>query len=212
MKASCTGGIAGSSKGARMDCRVASIAGKIDAMLAPMDGNESAARAREEKFDSQLALVASKFDGQASSLRTDFQAMSAQVEGHLKAADSHLKAADSNLQALKSTFDAMKYWLVGTGIAVVLGIAAFNATVLSNMVASFELGKNTAAALTQTSSDLKQTQEQHKAIQERLDKQTATTPARGGGFPWPCPSPLRRVFCCPSRTTETTYTGCIATQ
>lgn len=56
------------------------------------------------------------------------------------------KSQDEVLASNKS----MRTTIVVTGISSVLaivgGIAAFNATVLSNMVASFESGKNTAAS------------------------------------------------------------------
>lgn len=57
---------------------------------------------------------------------------------------------------------------VGTVIAIVGGIAAFNATVLSNMVASFESGKNTAASLTQTTDQLKLIQDDVSKTQAQL--------------------------------------------
>lgn len=53
--------------------------------------------------------------------------------------------------------------IIVTGVAVVLGIAAFNATVLSNMVASFESGKNTANALAQAAQALEKKSQQEQA-------------------------------------------------
>lgn len=68
----------------------------------------------------------------------------------------------------KSLKNTMIVTGVGTAITIVLGVAAFNATVLSNMVASFESGKNTATTITQAAEQFKATQEQLKAVQEQL--------------------------------------------
>lgn len=58
---------------------------------------------------------------------------------------------------------SMKTTVIVTGatsvIAIVLGVAAFNATVLSNMVASFESGRNTADAIAKAADQLRQAQE-----------------------------------------------------
>ena len=63
----------------------------------------------------------------------------------------------------------LKMSMVVTGIAVVLGIAAFNATVLSNMVAAFESGKNTAAAQAEVKRQAEQTEVLLRKMQEELD-------------------------------------------
>ena len=63
----------------------------------------------------------------------------------------------------------LKMSMVVTGIAVVLGIAAFNATVLSNMVAAFESGKNTAAAQAEVKRQAEQTEVLLRKMQAELD-------------------------------------------
>lgn len=68
----------------------------------------------------------------------------------------------------KSTRTMIISTCIGTGIAVVAGIAAFNATVLGNMMSSFEAGKNTATAVMMASEQLKATQAQLADIQAQL--------------------------------------------
>ena len=46
----------------------------------------------------------------------------------------------------KSTRTTMIVTAIASALTIVIGIGAFNATVLSNMVASFESGKNTASS------------------------------------------------------------------
>jgi ElaB/YqjD/DUF883 family membrane-anchored ribosome-binding protein len=57
---------------------------------------------------------------------------------------------------------------IGTVIAIVGGIAAFNATVLSNMMSSFESGKNTATSIVQATDQLKQVQDDLSKTQQQL--------------------------------------------
>lgn len=85
------------------------------------------APAREE-IDSKLETIETRMDGRVALIERSIQ-------------DS-ITAANETRNEIKS----LKCTMVATAIATVLGISAFNATVLSNMIASFEAGKNTAAA------------------------------------------------------------------
>lgn len=58
----------------------------------------------------------------------------------------------------KSTRTTIIVTAVSAVLAIVGGVAAFNATVLSNMVASFESGKNTAASLADAAGRLEKVQ------------------------------------------------------
>lgn len=67
----------------------------------------------------------------------------------------------------------LRWTIIATAIATVLGIAAFNATVLSNMVASFESGKNTAAAQAEVKKQSEETAALIKKMREDLDAKRA---------------------------------------
>lgn len=69
------------------------------------------------------------------------------------------KDLDEMKGAIKADGKSTRVTLWTVGVATVLGIAAFNATVLSNMVASFESGKNTADAIAKAADQLRQAQE-----------------------------------------------------
>ncbi|SEO57344.1 hypothetical protein SAMN05428959_11042 [Duganella sp. CF517] len=62
---------------------------------------------------------------------------------------------------------------IATAIATVLGMAALNATVLSNMVASFESGKNTATAQAEVKKNSEETATLIKKMREDLDARRA---------------------------------------
>ena len=81
--------------------------------------------------------------------------------------DDELKGSRGDMKSLKNTVITTG---IGAVITIVLGVAAFNATLLSNMLASFESGKSTATAVVQATEQMKQTQEKLQVIQEQLDR------------------------------------------
>jgi len=105
-------------------------------------------------------------DARLEAIEARMDARMVHIEGMVA---SIAKSQDEITASHKSTRNT----IIGTGIAVVLGIAAFNATVLSNMVASFESGKSTAA--TQAASE-KAITEATKALEAATEnaKQTST--------------------------------------
>lgn len=127
---------------ARMDTRVAEVVGRIDAMIASQQGLVEAMRAGQEGLDK---LYQAKFDS----------------------IDESQKATEAGIRNLKSTFIVTA---ISSAIAIVLGIAAFNATVLSNMVASFESGKNTMQSINQVSNQLNDTAKRLDELDKRIGK------------------------------------------
>lgn len=110
------------------------------------------------ELDAKLQLIEERMDNRVR-----------RIEDAVASAGEAIKETKVAISNLKST---MIVTAIGAVLTTVFGIAAFNATVLSNMVASFESGKTTAAALATASNELGQTRDQLKAIQERLDKTT----------------------------------------
>ncbi len=64
-------------------------------------------------------------------------------------------------------------------LAIVFGVAAFNATVLSNMVASFESGKNTSAAQAEVKRQTEETAALLRRMREELDSRQKPDAAGG---------------------------------
>lgn len=99
-------------------------------------------------------------------LDAKLEAIETRMDARVQRIDARCDHIDAELKGLRAEMKAMKWWMIGTGLSVVLGIAAFNATVLSNMVAAFESGKNTSAAQAQVMQQLKDTQ----ALLEQIKK------------------------------------------
>jgi hypothetical protein len=111
-------------------------------------------------------------EGMSTPVTTDLldaklETIEAKMDARVQRIEGRCDQIDRDMQDIKSEMKSMKWWMIGTGLSVVLGIAAFNATVLSNMVASFESGKNTSAAQAQVMQQVKDTQ----ALLDQIKKQ-----------------------------------------
>ena len=96
------------------------------------------------------------------------------------------RIVESNAR-IETGMASLKNTVIVTGItavlAIVFGIAAFNATLLGNMTASFESGKTTATAITQASEELKQTRERLEAISARIDAREQASASQSAKTP-----------------------------
>lgn len=80
--------------------------------------------------------------------------------------ESSVAETNMGVKALRGT---ILLTAISTVLAIVLGVAAFNATVLSNMLASFESGKNAAAAQTEVKRQTEETAALLKRMQDELN-------------------------------------------
>jgi hypothetical protein len=112
---------------------------------------------------------------EASEARRD--AMFAMINGKLDMLIERLDAQIKRIDKLEQAMTSLKTTVIITGItssiAIVLGVAGFNATLLSNMTATFESGKETAAMQYETRRILLETDALVTRLQKRLDKQAA---------------------------------------
>lgn len=132
------------------------------AKQAQIPDNRNMTDITREELSARLELVESKADARMSR----FEERMDSAIGEMRRDRSEIKAAISNL---KSTTIVTA---ISAVLAIVLGVAAFNSTVLSNMVASFESGKNTATAVIESTKRLELLQDRIEAQQ----KQPATKP------------------------------------
>lgn len=115
------------------------------------------------ELDAKLEAIEARADARMSR----FEERIEQAIGEMRRTTDRLEAAIGNLKTTTIVT------AVSAVVAIVLGVAAFNATLLSNMVASFESGKNTATAITQSTEQIRQTQDQLRALREALEQQSA---------------------------------------
>lgn len=109
-----------------------------------------------EEIDAKLETIEARMDGRVASIDVKLDALSVQM-------NQRLSNVEEAIRGLKTT-------MIVTAIAVVLGIATLNATMLSNMVAAFESGKETAAAQAQVKQQLEATAALLSKLQARSDE------------------------------------------
>lgn len=90
-----------------------------------------------------------------------------------------LQASNSNtVDQIKAENKSLKSTIIvtaiGTVLTIVIGVGAFNATVLSNMVASFDSGKSVAEDLSKSSNDLKDATKRQEEIGNALREAAET--------------------------------------
>ena len=124
----------------------------------------------EARMDARIVDLTGKIDGYMSRMDERDKRNDERFEN----ITSSLVGMKSDIQATNSAIGSMKTTIITTGIAsviaIVFGVAAFNATVLSNMVASFESGKNTATAVSDSTKRLELLQDRIEAQQKQSVK------------------------------------------
>ncbi|USX22617.1 hypothetical protein NHH82_10845 [Oxalobacteraceae bacterium OTU3REALA1] len=127
--------------------------------------------------DARFEAVESRMDGRVARIEAALAASTALVDERSRHADARMERMESALSELRSetrsAISGLKTTIIVTAIsavfAIVFGVAAFNATVLSNMVASFESGKNTSAAQAEVKRQVEETAALLKKMREDFD-------------------------------------------
>ncbi|MHA4871361.1 hypothetical protein ACXZ1M_27090 [Duganella sp. PWIR1] len=158
--------------------------------LSPNEEDQSMSTPTREEIDAKLETIGVKMDGRVAAIQASIDGYLGRQEESAKRLEERLTRmesdsaqvrseikhnADRSSAEMKSLKSTIIITAVSTVLAIVLGVAAFNATVLSNMLASFESGKNTAAAQTDIKRQTEETAVLLKQIQERLDAQKAVS-------------------------------------
>lgn len=135
----------------------------------------------DDKWQGYLKILDARFEAQAAQWaewRTCEHRLFAMRHADMKAALDEYKAESAAGRAeSKQDARSVKIVTVTTAIASVMAIAAFNATVLSNMVASFESGKGTAPAISSSAEQLARLQSDVTKSQQRIDALIERFPA-----------------------------------
>lgn len=129
-----------------MDARISSLEATINALIRRMEERFAEIDARFAQVDARFAQVDARF---------------AQVEARMSNIEATVVGMQNAIGGLRTT-------IVVTAIGAVIGVAAFNATVLNNMLASFESGRNVSAAQAQIQRQAEETATLLRQIQQGL--------------------------------------------
>lgn len=136
-----------------------------------------AATPDRDYVDARLEAVESRTDGRVARIESALAASAALMEERSRHLDARMERIETALSEIRtetrSAIEGLKTTVIVTAIsavlAIVLGVAAFNATVLSNMVAAVEAGKNTSAAQSEVKRQTEQTAALLKKMQEEVN-------------------------------------------
>ncbi|KAB0517520.1 hypothetical protein [Pseudomonas extremorientalis] len=102
-----------------------------------------------EEFNAKLETIEVKMDARVESVSAKIDAFVAIQAERDKRMEATLNQISSNHGEIKSSIGSMKTTMIVTAVstvlAIVIGIAGFNAMLTSNMVASFQMGRSEKA-------------------------------------------------------------------
>lgn len=134
-------------------------------------------------IDAKLEAVENRMDGRVASIESALAASSALMDERSRHFDARMARIEVTISEIRSAMTGLKTTIIVTAIsavlAIVFGVAAFNATVLSNMVASFESGKNTSAAQAEVKRQTEETAALLRRMREELDSRQKPDAAGG---------------------------------
>ncbi|MDP9902924.1 hypothetical protein [Variovorax ginsengisoli] len=134
--------------------------------------NRAMAEMTREELNAKLELVQERNDSRLSLFEQRMDNALAEMRGDRADLKDDIRGLQSDIKSFRVHIIST---VVVTGIAVISGVAAFNATVLSNMVASFESGKNTAQLIGDATKRLEVLQDRIEAAQSNRQAPTGTT-------------------------------------
>ncbi|WP_070251979.1 hypothetical protein [Duganella phyllosphaerae] len=138
-----------------------------------------------EEFDAKLETIEVKMDGRVASIQASvdnylkLQTESAKrledrlirMESDVSDGRKETKAEGDKASAdMKSLKTAIIVTAVSTVAAILFGVLSFNTMLTSNMLASFESGKNTASAQEEVKKQAEDTAALLKQMREELDR------------------------------------------
>jgi hypothetical protein len=137
-----------------------------------------------EEIDAKLQTIEARMDARVASIQASIDGFMGRMEERALRTDDRFDRIDQRMGGIENTVQetqasignlktTMIVTALSTVLAIVLGVAAFNATVLSNMLASFESGKNTATS----QADVKRQSEETAALLKQMQAQLSASPA-----------------------------------
>jgi len=126
-----------------------------------------------EEIDASLETIEVRMDGRVAAINAKIDTFIAHLTGQQALSDARMAQIESSVAETNIGVKALRGTIlltaISTVLAIVLGVAAFNATVLSNMLASFESGKNAATAQTEVKRQTEETAALLKRMQDELN-------------------------------------------
>ena len=107
-------------------------------------------------------------DGRIASLEATINALIRRMEERFAQVDARMSNIEATVTATQSAIGGLRTTIIVTAIGAVIGVAAFSASVLSNMLASFEAGRNISVTEAKLLRQSEQTEALLRQIQQGL--------------------------------------------
>jgi hypothetical protein len=135
-----------------------------------------------EEIDATLETAEVRMDGRVAAIEANINGFMGRIEERSLRTDDRFVRIENGLKETQASIRSLKTTMIVTAIssvlAIVFGIAAINATLLSNMVASFESGRNVSAAQAEVRRQAEETAVLLKQLQDRMPLALSATPER----------------------------------
>ena len=127
-----------------------------------------------EEIDAKLDTKSARMEASVASIREIIAGFTGRMDERFGRMDERMQNSEASALRIQQSISDLKSTMVVTAIATVLsivfGVAAFNATVLSNMVTAFESGKSTATAQAEVKKQAEDTAALLRQIQQGIDE------------------------------------------
>ncbi len=132
------------------------------------------------EFAATLDALDARWDARFSKFESS---INTHVEAVEQAVARSIASSDQASETARSESRTTRWTLIGTGVAVVLGVAAFNATLLSNMTASFESGRSVATTVSEAKQQAEALSKDIQALRQQLNPVKPTGPGTSSTEP-----------------------------
>lgn len=130
----------------------------------------------ETRLDGRVASIEATIRGFMERMDERFRHNDERMDERLKHSDERMDRLEESMMETRTDIANLRTTVIVTaisvGLAVVFGIAAFNATVLSTMLAAFESGRSVSTAQAEAA----RRNEEAAAMIKQLQQQRAPTP------------------------------------
>jgi hypothetical protein len=135
-----------------------------------------------QELDAKLETVEARMDGRVAAIQASIDGFVGRMEERSLRTDERFARIEEGQRDTQASLGSLKTTIITTAIAtvltIVLGVAAFNSTVLSSMTSSFEAGKNTIISQAELKKQAEDTAALLKQAQNELDQARRSRDAR----------------------------------
>lgn len=129
-----------------------------------------------EALDTKIGAQIDRIEERGKTLEAKLDLRDRVMDARFTHIESRVDEIVIEMKEVKRTLSNQRYWIVSTAVGAVLGVGAFNATVLSNMIAAFESGKSISAAQAEIIHQSKEMEKVIDSIRSRLDVLPSPSP------------------------------------